>query len=288
MQLHKLKKLAVIFALCSNTSAPAAEHNEKILEACPSLKPGAVETAKMPYGLNLSTNDWGHVAALSGPIDSYTTATIRDSILFVPDTLKEVGDLLVMINSSGGHLEQVETITTAMNMSPHQNITTVCASEASSAALAVLAAGKERLAFPNCHAIVHNTSFNLTAASRQDIKAYLQATERADNHYKSVLTKNGANPQMDDACHEALENNGDIRLSAMDLLHLGLVDGVLSPDNQSKTVLKSSSEARYYECLVSNADYSAEDTTDEEREAIKDQCWDSLAAPNVPMGPDGP
>lgn len=279
MQLDKLKKLAVAFSLCASTSAFSAEHNESILNACPSLKPGAVETAEIPYGLDLSTNNWGHITSLSGTIDAHSTAALRDAILFVPDATadkEDIGDLLIMVNSPGGDLEQAETITTAMDMSPHSYITTVCASQASSSALAVLAAGHQRLAFPNCHSIVHATSYNMSNVSRKDALAHFESVARLDAYYESVLTKNGKNPQMDNNCHESLESNGEIRLSAMDLLRLGLVDGVLSPDNTSQTVLTSNPQYQFYKCVEAGKNDLSEDQIEEQYETLRNQCLEHL------------
>lgn len=283
MQLDKLKKLAGVFALCANTMAMAAEHDEHILNACPSLRPGAVETAEIPVGLNLSTNSWGNITWLSGEMNSFSTANLVNSVLFVPDATEPAGDHLLMINSPGGNLEEVETITTAMSMSPYGYTTTVCAAQASSSALAILATGDRRLAFWNCHAIAHPTTHSLGDISRKDAEAYFKRTGRPDDHYENVLTQKGENPQMDKTCYYALDNNGYIRLSAMDLLHLGLVDGVLSPDNTSQTVLKSSPEFKFYSCIEDgeaafNADMPDKARKKAEKE-LQEQCFHQAYAP---------
>lgn len=283
MQLDKLKKLAGVFALCVNTMAMAAEHDEHILNACPSLRPGAVETVEIPVGLDLSTNSWGNIPWLSGDIDSFSTANLVNSILFVPDATEPAGDLLLMINSPGGNLAEVETITTAMTMSPYGYVTTVCAAQASSSALAILAAGDRRLAFSNCHAIAHPTTHSLGDISRKDAEAYFKSIESPDDHYKRVLTQDGKNPQLDETCYDALDNNGDTRLSAMDLLHLRLVDGVLSPDNTSQRVLKSSPEFKFYSCIEDGEAAFNADMTDEARKeaekALQEQCFHQAYAP---------
>lgn len=235
----KLHAAALAFGL--STAPPpllafASEHSDRILEACPSLREGAVETVEIPYSLDLSTDSWGAVLSLTGEIDHHSAANIRDNIIFVPDTTQEYGAILLMINSYGGAPEQAGLILTAMDMSPHPSVTTVCASEASSAALDVLAYGDERYAFHNCTAVAHDVSYSFSSASGKYVTRYISTVEKLTDNSQNILTQNGTNLFMDEKCYKALHGRDDIPLDAMDMLRLGIVSSVINRDNTAMTV----------------------------------------------------
>jgi len=260
------RALAVVFGLSS--TAAAGDYDDKILEGCPNLKDGAVSTETIQTDMSFHVDSWNTISHLNGQITHENASVVRDNLLFdSQSTYRPNGDL-IMINSVGGITRQADMI--IRNMERTGSVITVCASEASSSAFAVLASGVSRYAYKDCLAITHSTTLEASGAlSLNDISEAEKTIKRDEKPYKETILDKTA---IDETCYAALTQNGDIPLDSQSLLALGVVDGVLNYDG-TMTVRSGDPRIEFQACMSDKI--KVDEPTQEHINAAAEKCTPS-------------
>ncbi len=263
--------LALIIGLQS-PFAGAANHSDEILDACPNLKDGAVPTEIMLSDLSFDTRHYNSITLMNGVIADENTTLTRDNILFTNQDTPDVAKNLLMINSTGGSAYSSKMVIDAMN---HTNNTiTVCANEASSAALDILASGTHRYAMENCHAISHSMRGGTSNMSADDLINHAKEIKRLDDDNRKVLT----NELLSDQCYSAIRStkNGDTVLYSDDLLSLGLIDAILMPNHKMK-VRADDPRINYQSCYIT--ELTGKTLSEEQISRAYDTCYEQHMMP---------
>ncbi len=279
-------KKAMALAMGITASFTAASHEDYILEACPNLKDGAVKTAIIKSDFSLKTAEWNMAFSIDGQITVENTTEVRDELLFSNEENHNDLPNLLIVNSSGGNSVAANNIVSAMNAT--NNTITLCANQASSAALSILSNGVNRYAQDSCMGVIHNFSVEKSVWEStvdtiyfwsEENKREERFREHLDSIDKRILTKSGF---MDEKCYNTLTQNGDIYLTAKDMLKLGIVDAVLLPDNKMEVHATGDYRVALQACTnpAENKYLNIADPTEEDQQTFIDAaqaCYDQHA-----------
>lgn len=224
MQSKTLQAFALAVGLSENGTF---DHKPEILESCPNLQDGAVPTYVIKNDISFNLQDYRTFQHL-GDVTQETALTIRNGLLVTNGNSDYGYPNMIMVNS-GGDSEARYMITDSMNVAG--STYTVCANQASSAAMTVLANGTKRYAMENCYGIAHSIRGTYAEGTPYELIEFAKDMIKDDEKNRKIITKSSL---IDDNCYAALfyHTNGNTKLSSHDMLSLGIVDAILLSDEK--------------------------------------------------------
>ena len=162
--------------------------------------------------------------ALWDAIDKDTSQSVIEALLCFQDE-DQKAPVKLWINSNGGDVAQAFAIYDVMQMMSYP-IYTIGLGTVASCSVLILAGGQEgyRTIMPNTRFVLHQVSYE-GAGSLSDMKELHEEAKYMSKRVRKLLSKhsNVTSKQY----KELWESNVDIRLSANDIIDLGIADYIL-------------------------------------------------------------
>ena len=145
------------------------------------------------------------------------------SIVASSEAEKEFKPITLAINSLGGDVYDTFAIYDIMNVIPNP-IHTICFGTCQSSAVLLAAAGKKRLAMPDCSFMMHDLQVSGPEMSLESSKKELEFNIFLNNRFNTLLSQHSrlSIPEIEKMC----QNSGDTYFDSQKAVEYGIIDGI--------------------------------------------------------------